>query len=112
MFKLRKSTKEKQLSELDKLEKYLKDHGYNYERVDGYRGSMKIIRHQVVVYKDGRKDWDAVCQHGSCGFEQGLLEIMGSIVDKETDGSIIVGFLTANDVIDRIEQKENINERL
>jgi len=87
------------MSELDKLEKHLKDNGYGYSRIDedGIWG-----RHQIIVRgQDGEVSWDAICHRGSYGFEQGLLEIYGSIVTEE-DGDSVVGWLTAEDVIKRI----------
>lgn len=89
------------MSELDKLEKYLKKHNISYNRVDedGVFG-----RHSIIVPSDKRPfDWDAICQYGSYGYEDGKLEIYGNLVDYETDGDVVVGYLTAEDVIKRIE---------
>ena len=91
------------MSELDKLEKYLKEHGYEYKRHDIKRTPRTIERHQVIVYENGKLLWDAVCQPGSYGYEEGLLEIMGDIVWYDIDGDSVRGWLTANDVISRIE---------
>ena len=89
------------MSELDKLEKHLKDNGYEYSRIDN-DGAWG--RHQIIVIgQDGKESWDAICQRGSYGFEQGLLEIYGSIVTEE-DGDSVVGWLTAEDVIKRIPE--------
>lgn len=89
------------MSELDKLEKYLKEHNIPYERIDD---DEKVInRHQILVKdKDGNVIWDAICHFGSYGYEQGLLEIMGTLVRPE-DGGGVAGWLTAEDVIGRIE---------
>lgn len=89
------------MSELDKLEKYLKEHNIPYERIDDYE---KVInRHQILVKdKDGDVIWDAICQRGSYGYVQGLLEIMGTLVRPE-DGGSVKGWLTAEDIISRIE---------
>lgn len=43
------------MSELDKLEKYLKEHGYEYTREDLDGIPPYGINHQIIVYKDG--DW-------------------------------------------------------
>lgn len=90
------------MSELDKLENFLKENGIEYERIDE-EGTWG--RHQIVVFgKDGQKGWDAICQRGSYGFEEGLLEIYGIIVDRKKDGDSVVGWLTAEEVINRIKQ--------
>jgi hypothetical protein len=85
------------MKEMDKLEKYLKDNGYLYERNAEYDGE------QIIVYdKRGRRQWDAVCHCYSYGHKDGLLEIMGTIVkDKEME---VEGYLTAQDIIERLEK--------
>ena len=99
------------MRELDKLEKYLKDNGIKYERhdvdteYDVHGLVMQLERHQIIVPNNtDAREWDAICQRGSYGHEEGLLEIMGNIVTDE-DGESVVGFLTAEDVIERIERK-------
>lgn len=90
------------MSELDKLEKYLKEHNIPYDRIDEAEKGL-IDRHQILVKdKDGDVIWDAICQRGSYGYGQGLLEIMGTLVGPE-DGGSVAGWLTAEDVIRRIE---------
>ena len=103
------------LTELDKLEKYLKEHGYKYGRIDDdgdlegiadRHGLMRCIdQHQIVVYKDGKRDWDAICQFGSYGVEMGLLEIMGERVVRKGRDSV-EGYLTADEIIERLEAGE------
>lgn len=101
------------MSELDKLEKYLLDHRITYERyevheeVDGPAGmTFEMGRHQICVPEEGEVcRWDAICQRGSFGYEAGLLEIYGEIVDEATDGDSVVGWLTAEDVIKRLEAR-------
>ena len=92
------------MSELDKLELYLIAAGYkHYERID--EEHLFFSRHQIVVYNEkGKKLWDAICHRGSYGYENGLLEIYGNIVDEKKDGDEVVGWLTADDVIKRIER--------
>jgi len=95
------------MSEMDKLEQYLEEHKYHYQRFDDYTGVLDW--HQIVVYrskraeKEHRKDWDVVCHYGSFGYKEGLLEAMGSIVDPDKDGDTVAGWLTAEDVIARLE---------
>lgn len=105
------------MSELDKLEQYLKEHGYSYERTDRladenvvriyremnngeYRGQGEF--HQIVVYD--RNDeflFDVVCHYGSYGWEVGLLEFLGSPITGSYDPE---GYLTAKDVIKRLKR--------
>ena len=89
------------MSELDKLELYLIENDIRHERKD------TSWRHQIVVFDEKRRIiWDAICNEGSYGYEDGLLEIMGDIVtEKEKETDDVVGWLTAKDVIERIENK-------
>lgn len=91
------------MSELDKLEAYLKEHGYEYTRED-VDGKPYTDVHQIVVYKNGQRLWDAICHYGSYGYKEGLLEIYGSIVWEDIDDDDVCGWLTADDVIARIER--------
>ena len=93
------------LAELNKLEDYLKEHGIEYERIDRVDIGYCIERHQISVPSHAKKEWDAICQPGSYGYEEGLLEIYGSLVDraKYDDTDSVRGFLTAKDVIKRIK---------
>ena len=97
------------LTELNKLEEYLKERGIQYDRYDveacvlnGYITLPE--QHQIcaLVDEEGRWEWDAICQRGSYGAEEGLLEIYGKIV--RPCGDSVEGYLTAEDVIDRIEE--------
>ena len=103
------------MSELDKLAQYLESNGYNFKREDtfasedlkqwfGYRDGFGD-RHQIIVYgKDGRIAWDAIYHWGSYGYEKGLLEIMGEIVDTQrSGGDTVEGWMTAQDIIKRLE---------
>lgn len=107
------------LKELDKLEIYLFRNGYRYKRIDeecpreliGIRGRFNLDKdygevHQIIVYdkKRNKRLWDAICQWGSYGYSQGLLEVMGSPVVKKEDNDRVCGYLTAQDVINRLEQ--------
>lgn len=99
------------MSEIDKLEVYLKERGIPYVRKN--KSAMfpypdyLFDWNQIVVPSDKREEyeWDAICHYGSYGYEKGLIEIMGSIVDEEKVGDEVEGWLTAEDVIERIERK-------
>ena len=60
---------------------------------DGYQVEVKDPKTQE--YK-----WDAVCHSFSYGNDQGLLEIMGEIVDNDYDA--VEGWLTAEDILKRL----------
>lgn len=107
-------------SELDKLEEYLKKRNIKYERIDevpetqitiakehGFYDEGMFERHQIIV-RNGRRQWDVICQRGSYGYSQGLLELYGCLVTK-ADCDSMVGWLTAQNVIDRIEKMEAQN---
>lgn len=94
------------LRELNKLEKYLQKHGYYYRRIDkepsrpGLLGYDEL--HQIRVYEDetyNHQLWDVICHRGSYGYTQGLLETMG----MPEDGNDVTGYLTADEVIARLE---------
>ena len=107
------------LTELNKLEEYLKENGFEYQREDQdntlppeeWRVIREIMgedakpmdKHQIIVFEDGVRSWDAICHRGSYGAEKGLLEIMGDIVNDEAVGDRGEGWLTADEVIERIE---------
>lgn len=85
-------------TELDKLQEYLISRRISHERID------ERNRHQICVPEDGLYcRWDVICHRGSYGYEEGLLEIYGDIVDWRKDGDSVVGWLTAEDVIRRVE---------
>ena len=99
-------------TELDKLEKYLIDHRITFERVDEDAVFdketgliVKYARHQIFVPEEEASRWDAVCQPGSYGYDTGTIEIYGELVTEE-DGDSVVGWLTADDVIKRIEERD------
>ena len=97
------------LSELNKLERYLKEHNIKYERLDEDDDDGYFCRHQISVPEHGAgKKWDAICQYGSYGYEAGLLEIYGTLVDRAKwgDTDTVCGWLKADDVIARIEAEE------
>lgn len=102
--------KKEECGELNMLERYLKEHNIRYERIDQDRifdrekGIAQNERHQInVLDEEGNRLWDAICHPGSYGYERGLLEIYGSIVDEARVGDTVEGWLTAQDVICLIE---------
>lgn len=95
------------LNELSRLENWLKAHAAAYDweiqRRDRVPANwFQTEFHQIMVRSSkGEYLFDAVCQPGTYGYDVGLLETMGSIVDEEV-GDDVEGYLSANDVIDRI----------
>jgi hypothetical protein len=95
------------MTEIDKLEKYLKEIGAKYERTDTEEKRDEIGRiealdcHQIIVFDDnGKRLWDVVCHRGSYGWEQGLLEAYGKIVESRD----VVGCLTAEKIIEVLKR--------
>lgn len=101
------------LTEMDRLEAYLKENHIVYERIDHedmMEKERKLVvesgihiepmeRHQIIAFdKDGRRTWDVICHRGSYGAERGLLEGMGDIFNEDVEGN-----LTAAEIIQRIE---------
>lgn len=101
------------LTELNKLEKYLWEKHIPYERIDQaqildqYGIARQLERHQICVPDANYPlSWDVICNWGSYGYEEGLLELSGDLVDYKKDGDTVVGWLTAAEVIGMIEAKE------
>lgn len=95
----------RQEMELDKLEKFLQENGYKYERIER-QGGIGEDRHQIRVFdeENGKELFDVICQRGSYGYEEGLLEAMGSIVNEKEIGDRVEGYLTADEIIRRIKE--------
>lgn len=56
----------------------------------------------------GKIDWgtcDAICHDGSYGRQDGLLEIMGDLVDEIKTGDTVEGWLSADEILTRIDAK-------
>lgn len=87
--------------EMNKLERYLREHNYLYGRAKLWDGE------QIIVYGDSVRDiaWDVICCSISYGGKDGLLEVMGNIVPEDHNDDV-VGNLTAKDVIEMIEKKK------
>lgn len=102
------------LTEMNKLEEYLEAHRFKYVREDvdnvfdtaywdklvdelGFEPEPMDI-HQIVVYDGEVRLWDVICHKGSYGDSEGLLEGMGTLFGPDVEG-----YLTADDVINKIE---------
>ena len=100
------------MSELDILTQYLKDHNIPFERYDCDKTDIKLTdggytlcidRHQICVPNRQHTLWDVICQEGSYGYRDGLLEACGDIVEVD---DVVEGYLTAQDIIERIEKHQ------
>ena len=99
------------MSELDILTQYLKDHNIPFERYDWSIEDFEaddectfyIDRHQICVPNQQYILWDVICQEGSYGYHDGLLEAFGDIVEAN---DVVEGYLTAQDIIERIEKRQ------
>jgi hypothetical protein len=100
---IKEAAKTAYMTELDWLEYYLSTHGFDYERTDRTASDYRD-RHQIIVYRNGVRSWDAICHKGSYGYEKGLLETYGEIVSVGESGDSVEGWLTADDVIERIKR--------
>ena len=99
------------MSELDILTQYLKDHNIPFERYDCSKEDFEaddectfyIYRHQICVPNQQYILWDVICQEGSYGYHDGLLEAFGDIVEAN---DVVEGYLTTQDIIERIEKRQ------
>ena len=71
-----------------------------------FRGIPFVLRelydgYQILV-EYGKLDFDAICHRGSYGHDDGLLEIMGTIVDVDYDE--VEGYLSAKEIIERVDK--------
>ncbi len=101
------------LTQLNIVEQYLKGKNIPYERIDREDKPIstekpytliEFEQHQICVpcFDSNKRQWDVICHRGSYGADAGLLEIYGKIV-PDNAGDTVEGFLTAQDVITRIE---------
>lgn len=87
------------LTELGKLCCWLADNKFRFTFRPLFAGA------QIGVFsKDGSYAWDAICHEYSYGGEEGLLEIAGCLVDEEECGDTVRGWLTAEEVIEKVNE--------
>ena len=84
------------MTEMEKLEIMLTTMNVPFEITDHWSGSK-----QIWYPSCEDKICDVICFYGSYGYERGLLEIMG-LVDEEETGDSVEGWLTAEEVFERI----------
>lgn len=84
--------KEIYTKELNKLAIGLIERGINFKFENIYNGG-------IIVWNN----CDAICHDGSYGREAGLLEIMGVLVDEAKTNDTVEGWLTADEILKRID---------
>lgn len=90
----------KSYDEIFKLEAMLKAEGIPFK----YHRQPDACGFQICYPEDGEKRVCSIILHaGSYGREQGLLEIMGLLKPDEEQFDDVVGYLTAEDVFERIK---------
>lgn len=84
------------MTEMDKLQKWLDENGIKYERII----EKKPLERNQIYIETNYKELSFICQEGSYGYYQGLIEMY----DFQNEP---IGFLTAEECINKI--KENFN---
>jgi len=107
-------------TEFDKLVKMLNDAKIPYERNDDDPNSeyFKLTSNapikRIVYGKFPEKHkfciCSVICGHGSYGGNEGLLEIMGLLTPEEEERDSVAGYLTAEDVFNRIKNHYDSNK--
>ena len=72
------------------------------------KADFRVAEHfdtPMIFFRDanGSEIGDAICHRGSYGHENGELEIMGLDVTKEEYGDSVLGYLTAEEVLEHLD---------
>lgn len=104
-------------NEIHKLHEMLLDAGIEHEWVDrnptGYPKQVTSTHlidfgWQIVVYRpNGSRLISVIEGYGTYGVINDLLEIMGLLTPEEEEHDSVCGYLTAEDVFERIERAVN-----
>ena len=95
----------KSYDEIFKLETKLKAAGIPFV----YHRQPDMCGFQICYPEDGENRVCSIVLHsGSYGREQGLLEIMGLLKPDEEECDDVVGYLTADDVFERIKAHHDV----
>jgi len=103
------------LNEMDKLRNMLDVNRikYNYDVIDDGRDILSVCfglvgkREYIQIYNNGQRIISVVYGCGTYGYEKGLLEIMGLLTDEEFENDDVVGYLSAENVYNRIKKYFN-----
>lgn len=103
--------KEIYTKELNKLAVGLIERGIPFEFFSVFEGGEIIvyeISHSPISMQENPiRLWDAICHDGSYGREEGLLEIMGNLVDEIKICDSVEGFLMADEILKRIDERRS-----
>ena len=92
------------LTELDKLERMLKDAGIKYERIDEedgtpvYMWEFHQLRCPEMILLGKKWLWYVICNTGSYGSQSGLLELWGRNISEPE------GWLRAEECFEKIKE--------
>lgn len=87
-------------TEMNKLIEMLNDANIPFELTTDVCGNKD---NQVWYPSRKNRVCDVICHQGSYGGEKGLLEIMGLLTEEEAEHDDVVGYLTAENVFNRIK---------
>lgn len=107
-------------TEFDKLVKMLDDAKIPYGRNDEdpnhdyYKRTgtapIKRIRYGKVPGNENDCICSVICGYGTYGGDEGLLEIMGLLTPSEEEQDSVAGYLSAEDVFNRIKNHYDSNK--
>lgn len=83
------------MTEMQKLDDALTEMGIEHTYDKDFQGGA-----QIVVTKNGKYRWDAICTPYSYGWKEGLLEVMGKPLLGKNG---VAGCLTADDVLNLLK---------
>ena len=87
-------------TEMNKLIEMLNDANIPFELTTDVEGNEN---NQVWYPSQKNRVCDVICHQYSYGGRDGLLEIMGLLTEEEAEYDSVVGYLTAEDVFNRIK---------
>lgn len=107
-------------TEFDKLVKMLDDAKIPYERDDDNpdheyyilsgNSPVKRIKYGKFPGKEIGCICSVICGYGTYGGDEGLLEIMGLLTPNEEENDDVAGWLSADDVFNRIKNHYDSNK--
>lgn len=86
------------MSEMDKLDAALTEMGIEHTYDKDFQNGA-----QIVVTKNGKYRWDAICTPCSYGWKEGLLEVMGKPLLGHAG---VMGYRTAEDVLKMLKESK------
>lgn len=84
---------------IKRLADMLLDHSIPFELATDAMGNDK---NQIWYPSRDKSVCDVICYDGTYGYEHGLLEIMGLLTEEESEIDSVVGWLTPEEVFERI----------